>query len=43
MKYEEEGEFLYNVVEKKVVNVVRYYHYKTVCISRRDNDINSNV
>ena len=25
------------------MNVARYYHHETVCIGRKDNDINSNV
>ncbi|KAH0562894.1 hypothetical protein GP486_002516 [Trichoglossum hirsutum] len=39
----EEGKLLCDATEKGVINVVRYYHHKTVHIGGKDDDINSNV
>ena len=39
----EEGVLLRDATEKGVVNVARYYHHETVCVSGKDGDINSNV
>ncbi|OCK98707.1 uncharacterized protein K441DRAFT_542288, partial [Cenococcum geophilum 1.58] len=35
----EEGKLLCKMLEEEVVNVARYYHYKTVCINRQNNNI----
>ncbi|KAI9777873.1 MAG: hypothetical protein M1839_008550 [Geoglossum umbratile] len=40
---EEEGELLRDATEKKVANVARYYHHKTVCIGGKEDDINDNI
>ncbi|EGE81887.1 hypothetical protein BDDG_04830 [Blastomyces dermatitidis ATCC 18188] len=36
---DEEGELLREVTGKNVVNVARYYHHETVCVSGKDDDI----
>jgi len=39
----EEGELLREATEKGVINVARHYHYMTVCVASKDDDIQSNV
>ncbi len=39
LKYKEKGKLLYKAIEKEVVNIAKYYHYKTVYIGRQDNNI----
>ena len=39
LERKEEGELLYKVVEKGVINVARYYYYGTIYIGRQDNNI----
>ncbi|XTI85488.1 hypothetical protein V2W45_1481967 [Cenococcum geophilum] len=35
----EEGKLLYKILEKEVVNIARYYYYKTIRVSKQDNNI----
>ena len=39
LECKEEGELLYKVIEKGVINITRYYHYRTICIGGQDDDI----
>ena len=39
LEREEKGKLLYKILEKGVVNVARYYYYKTICINGQNNDI----
>ena len=34
---------LYKVTEKEVVNIARYYHYKTVYMGGKEDDICNNI
>ena len=38
-EHKEKGKLLYKVIEKGVVNITKYYHHKTVCVGRQDNNI----
>ena len=40
---DEEGEYLLEAINSEVVNVARYYHHETVCVSGRDDVIVDNV
>ncbi|OCK91234.1 uncharacterized protein K441DRAFT_575385, partial [Cenococcum geophilum 1.58] len=40
---EEEGKLLYKVMEKKVVNVARYYHHEIVYIGSKEDNICNNI
>ncbi|KAF6835411.1 hypothetical protein CMUS01_05785 [Colletotrichum musicola] len=40
---DEEGDLLYEVTDKGVVNVARYYHHETVQVHKTDDDIWNNV
>jgi len=39
LERKEEGELLYKVAEKGVINVARYYYYGTIYIGGQDNNI----
>jgi len=39
LEREEKGKLLYKILEKGVVNIARYYYYKTIRVSRQDNNI----
>ncbi|XTI92037.1 hypothetical protein V2W45_1471696 [Cenococcum geophilum] len=39
LERKEEGKLLHKILKKGVVNVARYYYYKTIRVSRQDNDI----
>ena len=39
LEREKEGKLLYKIVKKGVVNIAKYYYYKTVYISGQDNNI----
>jgi len=34
---------LYKVIGKEIVNIVRYYYYKTVCVGGKGNNIHNNI
>jgi hypothetical protein len=42
-KREEKGELLRETTEKGIVNVARYYYYKTVHVGGSEDDVNGNV
>jgi hypothetical protein len=39
----EEGELLQEATERGIVNIARYYHYLTVCVGGKVDDIRDNV
>ncbi|OCK93560.1 uncharacterized protein K441DRAFT_565655, partial [Cenococcum geophilum 1.58] len=38
-----EGKLLHKVIEKEVVNIARYYYYKTVYMGSKEDNIYNNV
>lgn len=34
---------MYKAIEKGVINVARYYYYKTVCVGGEDDDVCNNM
>jgi hypothetical protein len=39
LEYKKEGKLLHKAVEKGVVNIAKYYHYKTICVNGQNNNI----